>query len=79
MANGYLPRVSSSLDAAWLGIVRNVQQLVENLVANDRAGTTAERPDPIDAGAGGRYYDTDLAVPLWSDGTVWRDAGGVAV
>lgn len=41
-------------------------------------GTTAQRPA---AGTyiGQRYYDTTLSKPIWSDGSVWRDAAGTAV
>lgn len=40
---------------------------------------TASRPSAVNAGSGGMIYDTDLAQPLWSDGSVWRDAMGGAV
>lgn len=40
---------------------------------------TASRPAPGTAGAGAMIYDTDLARPVWSDGTSWRDASGAVV
>ncbi len=40
---------------------------------------TAGRPPAGTLGAGAMIYDTTLSKPLWSDGTVWRDAGGTAV
>jgi len=38
--------------------------------------TTARRPLASRVEAGAQIYDTDLGLPLWSDGTVWRDAAG---
>lgn len=41
--------------------------------------TTAARPAASSVPAGGRFYDTTLSKPIWSDGTTWRDAMGTAV
>jgi hypothetical protein len=41
--------------------------------------TTANRPNPALVARGGKWYDTTLAKPIWSDGTVYRDATGTAV
>lgn len=40
--------------------------------------TTAGRPSAISAGEGAFYFDSDLNMPIWSDGATWRDAAGVA-
>lgn len=40
--------------------------------------TTAGRPTPASAGVGGAIYDSTLGIPLWSNGTAWRKADGVA-
>jgi hypothetical protein len=40
---------------------------------------TGSRPSASTVGAGGHIYDTTLSKPIWSDGTVWRDATGTAV
>lgn len=40
---------------------------------------TASRPAASTAGQGSQFYDTTLSKPIWSDGTVWRDAAGTAV
>lgn len=40
---------------------------------------TASRPDASTTGAGTMIYDSDLNQPIWSDGTIWRDASGTAV
>lgn len=37
------------------------------------------RPSAIDYGVGGEFYDTLLHKPIWSDGTIWRDAMGTPV
>lgn len=42
----------------------------------DRVSDTANRPDPAVVGVGAQWYDTDLSIPIWSDGTTWRDAFG---
>lgn len=41
--------------------------------------TTAGRPSAVTLGDGAQIYDTTLNKPVWSDGTVWRDAAGTAV
>ena len=41
--------------------------------------TTAGRPSAATHGAGAVLYDTTLSKPIYSDGTVWRDAAGTAV
>lgn len=43
------------------------------------AAVTGSRPSAATCGAGARFYDTTLSKPIWSDGTVWRDAAGTAV
>lgn len=37
------------------------------------------RPNPVTVGAGAQFYDVGLHRPIWSDGTVWRDATGITV
>lgn len=43
------------------------------------SGTTANRPSAVTAGAGAQWFDTTLNRPLWSNGTAWLDAYGIAV
>ncbi|WP_149085382.1 MULTISPECIES: hypothetical protein [Microbacterium] len=38
--------------------------------------TTASRPSAATVGVGGSIYDSDLTIPLYSDGSAWRDATG---
>jgi len=40
--------------------------------------TTGARTAANSVPAGTQYYDLTLSYPLWSDGTVWRDASGAA-
>jgi len=46
-------------------------------VASYEGGTTAERP--VDPRQFFNYFDTDLAKPIWFNGTEWVDATGTAV
>jgi hypothetical protein len=43
------------------------------------SGATGSRPNAVTLGAGAMFYDTTLSKPIWSDGTVWRDATGTTV
>lgn len=43
------------------------------------AMAAGSRPSASTAGVGAQVYDTTLSKPIWSDGTVWRDAMGTAV
>jgi len=42
------------------------------------AGTTANRPTQK-LQIGQPYYDTTLGIPIWYNGTVWKNASGVTV
>lgn len=41
--------------------------------------TTAGRPAAATVGAGGMIYDSTLSKPVWSNGTVYKDAAGTTV
>lgn len=41
--------------------------------------TTALRPTAAAAGLGAEIYDSTLGKPIWSTGTVWKDAAGTTV
>lgn len=44
------------------------------------AGPTASRPAiPADIDTGGMYFDTDLGLPIWSNGVIYVDAAGAPV
>lgn len=40
---------------------------------------TGSRPSAASAGKGSQGYDTTLNIPIWSDGTNWRNAAGTIV
>lgn len=46
-----------------------------------RAGqsATGARPSAAAVGPGAQWFDATLARPIWSDGTIWRDAAGASV
>jgi hypothetical protein len=41
-------------------------------------GTTAERP-AINLLIGQTYFDTTIGIPIWWNGTVWKNASGTSV
>lgn len=41
--------------------------------------TTGNRPAASTAGVSAMFYDTTLGKPIWSNGTVWKDASGTTV
>jgi hypothetical protein len=43
------------------------------------SSVTGSRITASSAGVGGRWYDTTLGIPIWSNGTVWKDAAGNTV
>ena len=45
-----------------------------NTIGSQLAGPTSSRPG--DALIGTEYFDTDLGIPVWYDGSNWRDGGG---
>lgn len=59
-----------------------VETHIRNVIAAQRAPqvyTTATRPLATDLATGSQVYDSTLHKPIWTDGTVWRDATGTAV
>jgi hypothetical protein len=54
---------------------------VDNAIAGliiPESGTTADRPT-LQLQIGQMYYDTTLQIPIWYNGTVWKNASGTAV
>lgn len=62
-----------------LGVSANGFGLKTDHVLGLKTSTTGARPSAVSAGAGAEMYDTTLSKPIYSDGTVWRDAAGTAV
>lgn len=71
--------IGSSSDVLLRRVFANVLALGADDGFRTGTFTTAGRPSAPAFGAGTMIYDTDLKKPLWSDGTVWRDAAGTAV
>lgn len=66
-----LPPDANGAVAGWYVVARSRSK--------PAAGTTAARPAIANVEVGFAYFDTSLNKPIWSDGTGWRDAAGVAV
>lgn len=67
-----LLRESDSTPANWQ---RRVRDLVNQITRRTMdQGPTASRPPNPDIST--QYYDTTLGIPVWFDGTDWRDAAG---
>lgn len=66
--------IADSADAT-----NKVKKVTYTNITRFQTFTTAGRPSAVTLGAGARIYDTTLAIPIWSDGAVWRDALGTAV
>jgi hypothetical protein len=60
---------------AWSSWFTWVTSGVNSLVSS---GPSAERPVK-QLWIGRQYFDTDLGIPVWYDGTDWVDATGIAV
>lgn len=63
----------------WAKVNRTTHALEYLTPPKNAVYTTAGRPSAATFGLGSQIYDSDLKVPLWSDGTVWRNAASVAV
>lgn len=53
--------------------------LTSNVPIKPPSYTTAGRPSAVSVGAGAMVYDTTLGKPVWSNGSVWKDAAGTTV
>lgn len=69
----------TATDVALLRTVANCLELASDDCFKTGKNTTANRPSAPAVGVGSQFYDTTLSKPIWSDGTVWRDAAGTAV
>lgn len=49
-----------------------------NAVTIPSSGTTQQRPT-LKLQVGQPFYDTTLGIPIWWNGTVWKNASGVTV
>lgn len=64
----------------FTGVNKNEQTFLSNAGFRVVHTPTAGRLDPATfLGLGGFQYDSDLSIPIFSDGTIWRDALGAPV
>ena len=49
-----------------------------SILSKPAIGTTANRP-AIQLQIGQQFYDTTLGIPIWYNGTVWKNASGTTV
>lgn len=57
---------------SWVGTLANLElNDIDGL-----KGATGARPTASSVLEGGRYFDTTLNIPIWSDGANWRNAAG---
>ena len=47
-------------------------------IAQPISGATAERP-AVELHIGQTFFDTTLGIPIWYNGTVWKNASGTTV
>ena len=61
-----------------LGLYFNQIDNVIGALIKPSSGTTANRPT-LQLQIGQTYYDTTLGIPIWWNGTVWKNASGTTV
>ena len=66
------------VDGLNVGDLVQFTTVVASNVNPTNAGTTAQRPT-TGLIPGLQYYDTTLGVPIWYNGTVWKNAAGTTV
>jgi hypothetical protein len=56
---------------------RAYRDAINRLLRDTYSGATAQRPvAPVVAQ---RYYDTTLGIPIWWNGSAWKNAAGTTV
>ena len=85
--NSPLPNPPAEFDAQYIRQVIRVLEIYFNQLnawnvqvygALTAAGATADRP-AVGLYTGQYYFDTDLGIPIWYNGTDWVDATGTVV
>jgi predicted RecA/RadA family phage recombinase len=74
--------LTTSLTASFVGVVLNSNVSAGEILVFPQSkdtldGTTANRP--LAAGIGTSYFDTTLGIPVWWNGSVWKNASGATV
>jgi hypothetical protein len=70
--------VVTFVDGLNVGDLVQFTTVVSTNVNPTNAGTTAQRP-VSGLVPGLQYYDTTLVIPIWYNGTVWKNAAGTTV
>jgi hypothetical protein len=73
----YVDQLSNALRLYFAQIDNFTQAVVNPLY-----GPTADRPVErvqVPLSIGSSYYDTTLGIPIWWNGTVWKNASGTTV
>jgi hypothetical protein len=76
---------SQSYQDQLLNALRLYFNQIDNFTQNAAIpayGTTAQRPvtsTALPLATGQIYYDTTLGIPIWWNGTVWKNASGTTV
>lgn len=65
--NSFYSKYTGSGNTGWIAIGQV-----------NTAFTTAGRPSATSVPAGSQIYDTDLSIPLWTNGATWRKSDGTA-
>jgi len=80
-----LPVGPTQYETRYMDQLTNTLRLYFNTIDNfaqnvtvPASGTTANRPTERLA-IGQFYYDTTLGIPIWWNGTVWKNASGTTV
>lgn len=69
----------SAQDVVFYREAANVAALGADDVLKTGRAVTGSRPAAATVGEGAQFYDTTLDIPIWSDGTNWRNAAGTVV
>lgn len=71
-------KVTDATTALLLLVTKDGHVYAMGAIATGKS-TTAGRPSAATVGQGAMYYDTTLGIPIWSNGTVWKNASGTTV
>jgi hypothetical protein len=80
-----IPIAPVDYDQRYIDQLTNVLRLyftqIDNFtgfIAQPISGTGAERP-AVELHIGQMFFDTTLGIPIWYNGTVWKNASGTTV
>lgn len=84
--SGLIVDYDTTGDRLWFGSAQDIALfrggagiLETDGVFRAKSVVTGSRPAAATAGKGAQMYDSTLNIPIWSDGTNWKNAAGVAV